>query len=260
MVEDRLMLEAVRHIIERLDLGPEIPGFDLPRFWDHCLRQGAVAGALAETGAYGEIGGVEAFVAGFLQDAGVVPLLRSSPARVPRWLAERGQASRSRAEFERRLFGSTHVDAIAPYLDSLELTPGQRATILFHHHPQTAPETEAPWVQLGVHAELVADIYTTEEPAAAWRHAASALRDIVPGAEPGLESLADGLAPRMRAAAASARLPLPVHPTLNQIRARVRRTSAYAQLDRRQLVLQLRRLEAKCERLECRLADEQAAA
>jgi HD-like signal output (HDOD) protein len=113
--------------------------FPLDELWDHSLRAGMCARAVAGAERFPKETVDGAFMAGILHDLGKLVLAQNLPELYLRVLSESSKGDAPLWEIEEAFIGTTHAQ-IAAYLMGLWGMPDMIVeAIAFHHHPVLAP-------------------------------------------------------------------------------------------------------------------------
>jgi putative nucleotidyltransferase with HDIG domain len=122
----------------------DVEGFDLDYLWDHSVKTGVAARALAKMSPV-EFGLDEevAYTAGLLHDIGKILLIENAAAGYRQALALSKEKGLHLFHAEHKVFGYTHAEVGAVLAKTWNLHPSLCAAIQFHHIPSKDPETWA---------------------------------------------------------------------------------------------------------------------
>ena len=142
-------------------------GFDYIAYWRRGIYTAVAAKAVARAG--GVALEEEAFLAGLLQDMGMIALHRTLGDAYTRVLAQSGGDHRNLARCELAALEIQHPDVGAMLAERWRLPTSLVVPIRFHEFPTAAPQEYAPVVRCVALGNIVHDVLTDRNPAAAMR-------------------------------------------------------------------------------------------
>lgn len=139
----------------------EQDGFDYVDYWRRGLRSAVGARAVAS-----RAGGVDAdavYLAGILQDLGMIVLLQAVGAPYRDLVRACRGDHRNLQDVERRAFGVSHADVGAALLERWHFSPLHTECVRYHEHPADAPAVHAHAVRCLALANLAADLLNADD-------------------------------------------------------------------------------------------------
>lgn len=225
----------------------------LSRFWELSLRRAVAAQLIVESKQLGLDRG-EAFVAGLLQDIGVLPMLNACPDRVHAWFDRIGEPPARLLAREQRLFEAGHDEVGARLASDWGLPREVVETIRHHHDAESAPEPFRRRCEVAAMAESVAAVYSSDDKAQALETARTHLRDGLGLGRSTIDDLIGEVGSRVSSTARALALEVSIQPTLRQLLRAAERCEERMDLSRRALVKELNRATSRTEELERELA------
>lgn len=138
-------------------------GFDFPAYWRRGLLTGVAAKCIAHDTKIGYE--EECFLAGLLQDVGMVALNEALQDEYLEVLAKVGDDHRSLVKEELAAFEVSHAEIGAMLVGRWKLPPELAVPIKFHERPQGAPQDYIELAQAVGLGNIAADMLTSAEPA-----------------------------------------------------------------------------------------------
>jgi HD-like signal output (HDOD) protein/GGDEF domain-containing protein len=138
-------------------------GFDFPSYWRRGLLTGVAAKCIAHDTKIGFE--EECFLAGLLQDVGMVAMCEALQDEYLEILAKVGDDHRSLVKEELAAFETSHAEIGAMLVGRWKLPPELAVPIKFHERPQGAPQDYIELAQAVGLGNIASDLMTSAEPA-----------------------------------------------------------------------------------------------
>ena len=144
-------------------LGRSQAAFDFPTYWRRCLLSGVAAKCIAHDTKIGYE--EECFLAGLLQDVGMIALYEALQGEYVEVLERAGDDHRSLVKEEMAAFELSHPEVGAMLVGRWKLPPELAMPIKFHERPQGAPQDYIELARAVGLGNIAADMLITPEPA-----------------------------------------------------------------------------------------------
>ena len=160
-----LGLETIRSLVLTIGLFSKfdekaLAGLDIQSIFDHSLRVGAIARAIAEHEKLDQALTDTTFLAGLLHDFGKLVFAANFPTAYREVLQQfRETNAPPLVDLETKIVGASHAEAGAYLLGLWGLNHGVIECVAFHHCPGQCPASEILYPLIIVHAANILDIH-----------------------------------------------------------------------------------------------------
>lgn len=141
--------------------------FGFPEYWRRGLYTGVAARTIAEL--VGDKHGDEAFLAGLLQDAGMVAMYRAMPERYLQVLESAGGDHRQLVRHELQAFELQHPEVGAMLAQRWKFPDELVLPVKYHERPSAGPAQYSSIIRLVGLGNIVHDVFTDADPSPALR-------------------------------------------------------------------------------------------